>query len=116
MIRRPPRSTLFPYTTLFRSIAVSTGAGLSHFKSNLVGDDLGPVFGNLIRIRPFLNPLVLKNRPPLSTLRRFSGSHELFHLPNCVYRRAGSGYPHRDSGSMVQGRMRYPDGLQRVAE
>src|SRR5258708_16653934 len=24
MIRRPPRSTLFPYTTLFRSITVST--------------------------------------------------------------------------------------------
>src|SRR5438270_8950257 len=31
MIRRPPRSTLFPYTTLFRSIkvvAVSGGAGV----------------------------------------------------------------------------------------
>src|SRR3989442_11726689 len=27
MIRRPPRSTLFPYTTLFRS-----GAGLSHWR------------------------------------------------------------------------------------
>src|SRR5258708_20355760 len=26
MIRRPPRSTLFPYTTLFRSINESTGA------------------------------------------------------------------------------------------
>src|SRR2546429_979346 len=25
MIRRPPRSTLFPYTTLFRSIDVSRG-------------------------------------------------------------------------------------------
>src|SRR5690242_21273212 len=25
MIRRPPRSTLFPYTTLFRSDAVGTG-------------------------------------------------------------------------------------------
>src|SRR5256885_9365495 len=25
MIRRPPRSTLFPYTTLFRSRAVATG-------------------------------------------------------------------------------------------
>src|SRR5258707_10632498 len=25
MIRRPPRSTLFPYTTLFRSVAVSAG-------------------------------------------------------------------------------------------
>src|SRR3712207_7414048 len=24
MIRRPPRSTLFPYTTLFRSLALST--------------------------------------------------------------------------------------------
>src|SRR5258708_29811872 len=27
MIRRPPRSTLFPYTTLFRSDAVFGGAG-----------------------------------------------------------------------------------------
>src|SRR2546430_14504093 len=27
MIRRPPRSTLFPYTTLFRSEAVDTSAG-----------------------------------------------------------------------------------------
>src|SRR3712207_7954004 len=26
MIRRPPRSTLFPYTTLFRSIAAVLGA------------------------------------------------------------------------------------------
>src|SRR2546430_12493038 len=26
MIRRPPRSTLFPYTTLFRSIAAAAGA------------------------------------------------------------------------------------------
>src|SRR2546429_1323211 len=27
MIRRPPRSTLFPYTTLFRSVAGGRGAG-----------------------------------------------------------------------------------------
>src|SRR5258708_10399144 len=26
MIRRPPRSTLFPYTTLFRSIQIAVGA------------------------------------------------------------------------------------------
>src|SRR5260370_6595543 len=25
MIRRPPRSTLFPYTTLFRSLAIASG-------------------------------------------------------------------------------------------
>src|SRR3712207_7773907 len=34
MIRRPPRSTLFPYTTLFRSEArptPATGPGLSEF-------------------------------------------------------------------------------------
>src|SRR2546430_10437729 len=27
MIRRPPRSTLFPYTTLFRSLPLATGTG-----------------------------------------------------------------------------------------
>src|SRR2546422_7899927 len=35
MIRRPPRSTLFPYTTLFRSLAGTSGArrvvlGMAH--------------------------------------------------------------------------------------
>src|SRR3989449_6618895 len=30
MIRRPPRSTLFPYTTLFRSAAEITGADAIH--------------------------------------------------------------------------------------
>src|SRR5258706_5126624 len=30
MIRRPPRSTLFPYTTLFRSILRATTAALSN--------------------------------------------------------------------------------------
>src|SRR3712207_7109724 len=27
MIRRPPRSTLFPYTTLFRSVVITRGQG-----------------------------------------------------------------------------------------
>src|SRR5438034_6200462 len=30
MIRRPPRSTLFPYTTLFRSRGHQPGRGLGH--------------------------------------------------------------------------------------
>src|SRR5258708_15459408 len=30
MIRRPPRSTLFPYTTLFRSIEVRIATGRMH--------------------------------------------------------------------------------------
>src|SRR3712207_8102783 len=33
MIRRPPRSTLFPYTTLFRSVQ-STGVKSSHCQLN----------------------------------------------------------------------------------
>src|SRR3712207_8567114 len=47
MIRRPPRSTLFPYTTLFRSAGKSTvlnAIGLSLygqlFKKNLVQNDV----------------------------------------------------------------------------
>src|SRR3712207_8802821 len=30
MIRRPPRSTLFPYTTLFRSLPLARGAARAH--------------------------------------------------------------------------------------
>src|SRR5258705_8887007 len=32
MIRRPPRSTLFPYTTLFRSYAILSAAILHQFR------------------------------------------------------------------------------------
>src|SRR5258708_17328983 len=34
MIRRPPRSTLFPYTTLFRSAKLSAGSGGSSILSS----------------------------------------------------------------------------------
>src|SRR5258708_11926081 len=33
MIRRPPRSTLFPYTTLFRSLLVHLELGVLKFKT-----------------------------------------------------------------------------------
>src|SRR2546430_13415407 len=35
MIRRPPRSTLFPYTTLFRSRALTEPANLGYIKNVL---------------------------------------------------------------------------------
>src|SRR3712207_7427344 len=43
MIRRPPRSTLFPYTTLFRSVehvslARATALGGEHMPLDAVGD------------------------------------------------------------------------------
>src|SRR2546425_13119288 len=34
MIRRPPRSTLFPYTTLFRSLTAETAHGLARLLSD----------------------------------------------------------------------------------
>src|SRR5260370_4023966 len=37
MIRRPPRSTLFPYTTLFRSSVTVTGAAAGNY-SNTTGN------------------------------------------------------------------------------
>src|SRR3712207_8838590 len=43
MIRRPPRSTLFPYTTLFRSheLLVLGRAGEGSGRGRAAGDDLG---------------------------------------------------------------------------
>src|SRR5690349_22947495 len=38
MIRRPPRTTLFPYTTLFRSSRTTEGRAADHFG----GRDMGP--------------------------------------------------------------------------
>src|SRR5256714_15507880 len=47
MIRRPPRSTLFPYTTLFRS----NGFVYLMFAKDSDGTDgTGPVTGTLIRV------------------------------------------------------------------
>src|SRR2546430_4564410 len=43
MIRRPPRSTLFPYTTLFRSRADDAGAGVEQGRvvlRHLLGPEL----------------------------------------------------------------------------
>src|SRR2546422_7598457 len=42
MIRRPPRSTLFPYTTLFRSIAFSEFEGSSRGRPAIRGDRTEP--------------------------------------------------------------------------
>src|SRR2546422_5278383 len=43
MIRRPPRSTLFPYTTLFRSADVTTGEVI--YRAAPLTDSSGEVVG-----------------------------------------------------------------------
>src|SRR2546422_6292494 len=58
MIRRPPRSTLFPYTTLFRSPRVSMPGQPARYNApdspEAVVHDLPPIRfdGQLIAIRP----------------------------------------------------------------
>src|SRR5256885_12726165 len=41
MIRRPPRSTLFPYTTLFRSVHDNASRQLHRHAGILLGDERG---------------------------------------------------------------------------
>src|SRR2546422_10838876 len=50
MIRRPPRSTLFPYTTLFRSLAHLLERGLAHLLAERVADLHGEQAGERVEI------------------------------------------------------------------
>ena len=47
MIRRPPRSTLFPYTTLFRSLVISKTVGPDG-KEAINAINYGTFFGNVV--------------------------------------------------------------------
>src|SRR5438874_8736425 len=50
MIRRPPRSTLFPYTTLFRS---SDGSGRTAFAGNMIPiGRISPAAGKILALFP----------------------------------------------------------------
>src|SRR5438093_9170873 len=54
MIRRPPRSTLFPYTTLFRSYGTANGRlhfHAVHFMRTLPTGSVDPNFGRRVRIK-----------------------------------------------------------------
>src|SRR5258708_13527988 len=63
MIRRPPRSTLFPYTTLFRSNADSnTGDGYASFL-------LGGVSGNQLPAVPVVEAALHRSEEHTSELQ-----------------------------------------------
>src|SRR2546425_9782988 len=60
MIRRPPRSTLFPYTTLFRSLARGVDAVLGStmeragFSAVVTNEGLAQIFRGAVRLLPAL--------------------------------------------------------------
>src|SRR3712207_8411967 len=74
MIRRPPRSTLFPYTTLFRSLDRLAGP------ARVLGG-LGALQGGGIRLGPFLDRLrglgLHARAHPLDLLRSEEHTSEL---------------------------------------
>src|SRR5256885_4141921 len=58
MIRRPPRSTLFPYTTLFRSVVLQVGIALNdpdvpqHLVEHAGGAARAPLLAQLVEHIP----------------------------------------------------------------
>src|SRR2546427_8549960 len=76
MIRRPPRSTLFPYTTLFRSAAAPTGRAPAGPRQ--LG--LGP------RAEPLAAREARRHRPPPAAPRSEEHTSELQSQSNLVCR------------------------------
>src|SRR5258705_7909950 len=77
MIRRPPRSTLFPYTTLFRSL---------HFDGPLLNQGTTTMVGDLLRPRSAAHT---------SELTHFATSYTIFCVK--IYTVAESGNPNNSA-------------------
>src|SRR2546422_5749602 len=63
MIRRPPRSTLFPYTTLFRS-----GVGGARCRDGLLERRSGQSVPDVLERRPVKQVRVLQHHPDLAAV------------------------------------------------
>src|SRR2546430_9831152 len=94
MIRRPPRSTLFPYTTLFRSQAWSADAGRVRDRAD--AHDLGPRATRGDRKSTRLNSshsqisyavFCLKKKKNLQASRISPGAAAAFHLTGLLVAR-----------------------------
>src|SRR2546426_3579655 len=73
MIRRPPRSTLFPYTTLFRSL-FQAQQGIARYRQRRGGGCLGP--GACAGSRtPTINRLAATGTGPDRKSTRLNSSH-----------------------------------------
>src|ERR1039458_10802013 len=80
MIRRPPRSTLFPYTTLFRSGALLVELDLDYIRSVLLPDALkhhlgaGSVLDYQAEVLTQTNPPSIIYRSDPAEPKRVAGS------------------------------------------
>src|SRR5260370_31221614 len=87
MIRRPPRSTLFPYTTLFRSLVAAVGAGLVVGEDGAGGFELVVDLGHgddvavaEIRRGHVWTPVTLETRIPSFALKKKQANAYKFHF------------------------------------
>src|SRR5258708_12402330 len=64
MIRRPPRSTLFPYTTLFRSQGNASGEALLevHLAAHGGRGDCRNLFAHAVEFREFVDDFAVNQR------------------------------------------------------
>src|SRR3989442_4188733 len=76
MIRRPPRSTLFPYTTLFRSDWSTERDRLADRVADTI-DEVAPGFKRSIMARDILSPVDLESRFGLTEGNIFHGDLNL---------------------------------------
>src|SRR5256885_9597408 len=90
MIRRPPRSTLFPYTTLFRSSAIAREAdgGVYVHAGPEIGVASTKAFTNQIAVLAML-ALYLGRMRHLSSLQGTQIIRELRAIPDAVRRALG---------------------------
>src|SRR2546430_7458883 len=85
MIRRPPRSTLFPYTTLFRSIGIFWRFGSLQLRRPL----LAPVWLKLAWIRPVLG---LTNAVDRKSTRLNSSHSQISYAVFCLKKKKTQNY------------------------
>jgi len=75
MIRRPPRSTLFPYTTLFRSILEKTGATSLKKRIELLTQEMWKAAQNLeFEKAALLRDEITRLKKEKNNLRKVSGN------------------------------------------
>src|SRR5260221_11964578 len=79
MIRRPPRSTLFPYTTLFRSIVEALRHKLKSERAEFIRQRADRVAGLTIEQREQVESLIdeLIEKTLLEPARRLQGEKDL---------------------------------------
>src|SRR2546426_8480264 len=76
MIRRPPRSTLFPYTTLFRSLSQPHAAdGREHAADRAVCDLEGPDEGTFVDLQQAARRDALRRADQDRKSTRLNSSH-----------------------------------------